>query len=90
MFQPSEGEAFEYKGTPQGSKWPVVSALKASRILLKGCIGYLTSIVDTTKKVLTELVDVCVICRFPDVFPEELSGLPPDREIEFEIDLLPR
>jgi hypothetical protein len=27
---------------------------------------------------------------FPDVFPEELSGLPPDREVEFVIDLLPR
>ena len=27
--------------------------------------------------------------EFPDVFPEDLSGLPPDREIEFSIDLLP-
>ena len=26
---------------------------------------------------------------FPDVFPEELTGMPPDREIEFVIDLLP-
>ena len=30
-----------------------------------------------------------MVCRFPDVFPEELPGLPPDREIEFEIELLP-
>ena len=30
-----------------------------------------------------------VVCKFPDVFPEELPGLPPDREIEFEIELLP-
>jgi hypothetical protein len=26
---------------------------------------------------------------FPDVFPEELSGMPPNREVEFVIDLLP-
>ena len=26
---------------------------------------------------------------FPDVFPEELPGMPPDRDIEFLIDLLP-
>ena len=26
---------------------------------------------------------------FPDVFPEELPGMPPDREVEFVIDLLP-
>ena len=28
--------------------------------------------------------------EFPDVFPDELLGLPPDREIEFCIDLIPR
>jgi hypothetical protein len=27
---------------------------------------------------------------FPDVSPEELPGMPPDREVEFVIDLLPR
>ena len=43
---------------------------------------------DITKKVVTELADVRVVCKFPDVFPEELLGLPPDQEIEFEIELL--
>ena len=57
-------------------------------MLLKGCVGYLASIMDTTKKVVTELVEVLVVYKFPDVFPEELLGLPPDWEIEFEIELL--
>jgi hypothetical protein len=30
-----------------------------------------------------------VVRDFPDVFPEELLGKPPDREVEFVIDLLP-
>jgi hypothetical protein len=30
-----------------------------------------------------------VIRDFPNVFPEELPGMPPDREVEFVIDLLP-
>ncbi|XP_076943125.1 uncharacterized protein LOC143613246 [Bidens hawaiensis] len=30
-----------------------------------------------------------VVCEYPDVFPEELPGLPPDREIAFTIDLIP-
>ena len=38
---------------------------------------------------MTELADIRVICRFPDVFPEELPGLPSNREIEFEIEFLP-
>ena len=49
MFQPSAGEIFECKGTPQGSKWLEVSVLKASKMLFKGCDRYLASIVDTTK-----------------------------------------
>ena len=90
MFQPSEGEVFEYKGTPRGRKWRVVFAVKMSIMLFKGCVGYLASIVDTMKKVVIELADVRVVCKFFDVFPEELLGLPPDREIEFEIEVLPR
>ena len=57
-------------------------------MLLKGCIEYLASIVDTIKKVVIELADVCVVYRFPDVFLEKFPGLPPDQEIEFEIELL--
>ena len=33
------------------------------------------------------LANIPVVRRFSDVFPEELQGLPPDREIEFSIDL---
>jgi hypothetical protein len=30
-----------------------------------------------------------VVCEYPDVFPDELSGMPPDRDIEFAIELQP-
>jgi hypothetical protein len=30
-----------------------------------------------------------VVCEFPDVFPEELPSLPPDRDVEFGIELIP-
>ena len=32
---------------------------------------------------------VPVVCKFVNIFPEELPGLPPDREIEFCIDVVP-
>ncbi|WVZ75843.1 hypothetical protein U9M48_023867 [Paspalum notatum var. saurae] len=35
------------------------------------------------------LAKIPVACEYPDVFPEELPGLPPDREVEFRIDLIP-
>jgi hypothetical protein len=35
------------------------------------------------------LEDIRVASEYPDVFPEELPGMPPDRDVEFVIDLLP-
>jgi hypothetical protein len=34
-------------------------------------------------------MDVRIVSEFSDVFPEELPGMPPDREIEFVIELVP-
>jgi hypothetical protein len=34
--------------------------------------------------------NIRVVRHFPDVFPKELPGIPPNREVEFVIDLLPR
>ena len=36
-----------------------------------------------------ELELIPVVSEFPDVFPEELPGMPPDRELEFAVDLVP-
>jgi len=40
------------------------------------------------KETELKLDDIAVVKEYLDVFPEELPGLPPDREIEFSIDLL--
>jgi hypothetical protein len=33
---------------------------------------------------------ILVVCEYPDVFPDELLGMLPDRDIEFAIELQPR
>ena len=38
---------------------------------------------------LPDLEDIPVVQDFPDVFPEELPGIPPNRDVEFVIDLVP-
>jgi hypothetical protein len=35
-----------------------------------------------------EIVDVPMVCEFPDVFPDDLPGLPPNRDVEFKIELI--
>ena len=37
----------------------------------------------------TELNTIPIVAEFPEVFPKVLIGLPPDRELEFTIDLTP-
>ncbi|KAA3461421.1 DNA/RNA polymerases superfamily protein [Gossypium australe] len=65
----------------------VISLMSAQRYVRKGCKAYLAYGLDT--KVSEKKVEsVPIVCEYPDVFPEELSGLPPIREVEFGIELV--
>jgi hypothetical protein len=35
------------------------------------------------------IADVLVVCKYPDVFPDDLLRLPPDHDVEFTIELIP-
>jgi hypothetical protein len=39
--------------------------------------------------IIQEIQDIPVVCEFPDVFPKDLPGLPPERDVEFVIELKP-
>jgi hypothetical protein len=39
--------------------------------------------------IIPEIQDILIVCEFPDVFPEDLPGLPPGRDVEFVIELKP-
>ncbi|KAJ8627576.1 hypothetical protein MRB53_020883 [Persea americana] len=65
----------------------VISALQADRMIKSGCAGYLAFITEDNLSKAVE--DIPVVCEFPDVFPEEIPGLPPVREIDFTIELVP-
>ncbi|XP_022158212.1 uncharacterized protein LOC111024748 [Momordica charantia] len=64
------------------------SKKEASHLLQRGAWAYLASVVDARKVVLS-IVAVCVVNEFTDVFPEDLPGLPPSREVDFCMELLP-
>ncbi|XP_060974274.1 uncharacterized protein LOC133039400 [Cannabis sativa] len=88
-FEPENEEPFVFVGSIQGSRVPRISALKARDLLRSGCVGFLAVVVDSSKPVLLGPEEVKVVKEFLDVFPEELPGLPPQREIDFVIDLIP-
>ncbi|KAL2223980.1 UNVERIFIED_CONTAM: Transposon Tf2-12 polyprotein [Sesamum indicum] len=66
----------------------VISAMEARRLMLEGCEAYLAHVVDT-EKVNPTLEEIPVVRDFPEVFPDDLPGLPPHREVDFAIETLP-
>ena len=82
----SEGEKVEFQGQKQVKKF--LTMIQAKQLLRQGCEAYLAHVIDVDKK-MPKIEDVPVVNEFPDVFPDELPGLPPDREIKFAIDLAP-
>ena len=79
----------KFRGIHRELSSSMISALAAQRMLRKGCQGYLAYVVETWKE--GTLVDeIPVVREFPYVFPDDIAGLPPEREVEFTIDLIPR
>ncbi|XP_074323903.1 uncharacterized protein LOC141660817 [Apium graveolens] len=74
-----------YQGQKQEKKF--LPVLEAKKSLRQGCEAYLDHVVDTEKKA-PSLDGIPVVNEFLDVFLDELPRLPPDREIEFSIDLI--
>ncbi|XP_022003208.1 uncharacterized protein LOC110900633 [Helianthus annuus] len=62
--------------------------VQAIKYVLNGSRAYLAYVVDTQQGSL-KFENVEIVNEFPDVFPEELPGLPPEREVEFRIELNP-
>ena len=66
----------------------VIFAAITRKMVRKGCEAYLAYVIDMVKA-RSSVSDIPNVSDFRDVFPEELSGLPPQREIEFAIDVVP-
>ncbi|GKB66258.1 putative reverse transcriptase domain-containing protein, partial [Tanacetum coccineum] len=71
------------------SRLKVISCIKACKYIKRGCHLFLAHVTEKKPKE-KRLEDVPVICDFLEVFPDELPGLPPPRQVEFRIDLVPR
>nr|XP_016477319.1 PREDICTED: uncharacterized protein LOC107798794 [Nicotiana tabacum] len=87
-FQFSNEEVLKWKGSPALLVVKFISYLKARRMIGKGCLAYLAHTINPeSEPPAIQLVPV--VREFPDVFPDDLSELPPERIIDFGIDLMP-
>ncbi|GJX53321.1 putative reverse transcriptase domain-containing protein [Tanacetum coccineum] len=74
------------------SRLNIISCTKTQKYLLEGCPIFLAQVTmkkaeDKSKE--KQLEEVPIVQDFPEVFPEDLPGIPPTRQVEFQIDLIP-
>nr|GEY32701.1 hypothetical protein [Tanacetum cinerariifolium] len=76
------------KGDDCVSRLNVVSCIKVKKYMDRGSYLFVAQVIEK-EPIERCLEDVPVIYKFPNVFPEDFPGLPPPRQVEFEIELVP-
>ncbi|XP_035542910.1 uncharacterized protein LOC118345683 [Juglans regia] len=87
-FQLSDEDYLEFVGSKLKARPSVISAVQAKKDIACGADAFLVQVVSTPSE-KKSLADIPVVEEFPDVFVDELPGLPPVRDMEFVIDLEP-
>ncbi|GJT75499.1 reverse transcriptase domain-containing protein [Tanacetum coccineum] len=82
----SGGETFIY-GERKKTSLAIYMYARAKRHLARRCQAYLAYVVDIQKNI-PKFDSIPIVREFPDVFPEELLRIPPDKQVEFRIDLI--
>ncbi|GKC27034.1 putative reverse transcriptase domain-containing protein [Tanacetum coccineum] len=85
---PIDGETLIIRGDQSKTRLNLISCIKTERYISQGCQVFMIQIMEK-KSDKKRLEDIPVVKEFPDVFPEDLPGLPPVRQVEFQIDLIP-
>ncbi|XP_077249415.1 uncharacterized protein LOC143888918 [Tasmannia lanceolata] len=89
VFRIPGEEEFMFEGVKHPGKIKIIAALRAQKMLSRGCEGFLAYVKKEDDGVGLSAADISVVSEFLDVFPEDLTELPPHREIDFTIALEP-
>ncbi|GJY92163.1 reverse transcriptase domain-containing protein [Tanacetum coccineum] len=81
----------ERSGVKNKSRLEVISSIRTQKYINQGCQVFLIQMMKEEETEIPErrIEDVPVVRDFLDVFPEDLPGLPPTRQVEFHIELIP-
>ncbi|GJR73797.1 putative nucleotidyltransferase, ribonuclease H [Tanacetum coccineum] len=85
---PINGETLIIRGDQSKTRLNLISCIKTERYISRGCQVFVAQIMEK-KSDEKRLEDIPVVKEFLEVFPEDLPGLPPVRQVEFQIDLIP-
>ncbi|GKC92012.1 putative reverse transcriptase domain-containing protein [Tanacetum coccineum] len=85
---PIDGETLIIRGDRSKTRLNLISCIKTEKYISRGCQVFMIQVMEK-KADEKRLEDISVVKEFPDVFPEDLPGIPPIRQVEFQIDLIP-
>ncbi|GJV31152.1 putative reverse transcriptase domain-containing protein [Tanacetum coccineum] len=85
---PIDGETLIIRGDQSKTRLSLISCIKTERYISRGYQVFVAQVMEK-KSDEKRLEDIPVVREFPKVFPENLPGLPPVRQVEFQIDLIP-
>ena len=83
-----EGNLVVVKGIPKVISVRQVSAMQLKKFCRKGCKLYAAHVLEVVENDTPRLEDYQVLQEFKDVFPDEILGLPPTRDIDFTIEFV--
>nr|GEX75085.1 putative reverse transcriptase domain-containing protein [Tanacetum cinerariifolium] len=88
VHMPYKNKTFVVKRDSSVSRLKVISCIKATKYIERGSQLFIAQVIENepTKK---QLQDVPVIRNFPEVFLDDLLGLPPPQQVEFKIEPIP-
>ncbi|KAH0705906.1 hypothetical protein KY285_010431 [Solanum tuberosum] len=86
-FQIPNEPVIEWSSSSVVPKGHFISYVKERKLFSKGCVYHLVRVNDSSVET-PPIQSVLIVKEFPEVFPDDLPGVPPEREIDFGIDIL--
>nr|GEV87310.1 putative reverse transcriptase domain-containing protein [Tanacetum cinerariifolium] len=84
-----EGETLIIRGDQSKTQLNLISCIKTERYISRGYQIFMIQVMEKKKPDEKRLEDIPVVKEFPNVFSEDLPGLLPIHQVEFQIDLIP-
>ena len=84
-----EGNPRVVRGIPKVISVRHISTMQLKKFCRKGCVVYATHVLEVAENETPRLEDFHVLREFSHAFPDEIPGIPPKRDIDFTIELVP-
>ncbi|XP_073300545.1 uncharacterized protein [Primulina huaijiensis] len=87
--RPPNRKSFIFEAVKSRQMPHIISCICARKLMRRGFRGFLASVISMLDTASQSIEDLEVFRDFPDVFLDDVADIPPKREVEFSIELLP-